>query len=155
MLATGLGFLGLTLVVWGVTRANPFVIWWWNQKNHTRFYAEFPRSYRGWVVANPIELFVALGIPASVWASLGVGSGREVPRVSLATALVLSFLTLSGKNLSEVARLWLPFMPALLVAAGATMGRMGAGPRSLSLTVALLGMQTLWLEAMIQVVYPI
>ena len=59
VLTTGLGFLGLTLAVWAVTRANPFVVWWWNQLNHARFYVEYRRSYRAWVVANPIELAVA------------------------------------------------------------------------------------------------
>ena len=154
-LATGLGFLALTLVVWTLSRANPFVIWWWNQKNHARFYADFPRNYRAWVVVNPIELFVALGIPVSVWACFGLRSPRDLPKVSVATAAVLAFLTLGGRNLSEVARLWLPFMPALLVAAGATMERTESGPKALAATVFLTGVQTLALEAMIQVVYPI
>jgi hypothetical protein len=151
VLATGAGFLAVTLAVWAVTKADPFVIWWWNQKNHARFYSEYPRSYRAWVVANPIELFVALGLPVSVWAVAGVGRSR----VGLVTVAVLAVLTLTGKNLSEVARLWLPFMPALLVAAGAGMSRLGAGPKSLAAAVGLVGAQTLVLEATIQVVYPV
>jgi hypothetical protein len=154
-LATGVGFLGLTALVWAATGANPFAVWWWNQRNHARFYVEYPRSYRAWVVANPVELLVALGLPASVWMIAASAWPREVPRVSVATAAVLAFLTLSGRNLSEVARLWIPFMPALLVAAGFAMGRLGAGPRSLAATIGLVGAQTLVLEATIQVVYPV
>lgn len=154
-LATGLGFVGLSAGFWLVTGANPVVIWWWNQHNHARFYVEFPRSYRAWVVANPIELAVALGLPASVWAVASLFRPRLVPPVSLATALVLLILTLGGRNLSEVARLWLPFMPALLVAAGAAFDWTGAGPKTLAATVALVGVQTLALEATIQVVYPV
>lgn len=154
-LAVGLGFAGLTAAVWIATRANPFVIWWWNQKNHARFYAESPKSYRAWVVVNPVELFVALGIPASVWAALGLANPRAVPRVCVATAAVLAFLTLGGRNLSEVGRLWLPFLPALLVGSGAAMKEAGAGPPTLAGTVLLLGTQTLLLQAMIQVVYPV
>jgi hypothetical protein len=67
----------------------------------------------------------------------------------------MAILTLSGKNLSEVARLWLPLMPPLLVASSAGLARLGAGPRTLAATVALMGLQTLALQAMIQVVYPV
>ncbi len=154
-LATGLGFLIVTVLVWGLSRANPFVIWWWNQINHARFYAEFSRNYRAWVVVNPIELAVALGLPVTVWGSFALFWPRDLPRVSLATAAVLAFLTLGGRNLSEVGRLWLPFMPALIVSAGFTMSRMGAGPKSLAATIGLIGAETLALEAMIQVMYPV
>jgi len=157
ILATGLGFAALTAAVWVATRANPVVIWWWNQRNHVRFYAEYPRTYRVWIVVNPVELFLALGIPVSAWACLGLATTppREIPRVVVATAALLAFLTLGGRNLSEVGRLWLPFMPALLVGAGAAMGRSGAGPRSFAATVLLVGTQTLLLQAMIQVVCPV
>ncbi len=157
ILATGAGFLVLTLAVWAITRADPFVIWWWNQRNHARFYTEFPRNYRAWLVVNPIELAIALGLPVMVWACLGrvLASPRDLPRVSMATVVVLAILTFSGKNLSEAARLWLPFMPALLVAAGSGLERFEAGPKTLAATIALIGAQTLVLEATIQVVYPI
>jgi hypothetical protein len=155
IVATGVGFLALTAIVWALTRANPFVIWWCNQRNHTRFYQEYPRSYWAWVKANAIELAVAIGLPSAVWSFLGLGWTRNVPRVALVTFGVLVFLTLSGRNLSEVGRLWLPFMPALLVAVGFAMGRLNAGPRTLGVTAALVGLQTLGLQAMIQVVYPV
>ncbi len=147
----GIGFVGLTCLVWAITSANPFLIWWSNQRNHARFYVIFPRTYRAWLIANPIELAIALGIPVSVWAL----SSRAVPRVSLITAIVLLFLTVSGKNLSEVARLWIPFMPALAVAAGAGMERAGAGPKSFAAMLGLIGLQTLVVQATIQVVYPV
>ena len=72
-----------------------------------------------------------------------------------ATLFVLALLTLSGKNLSEVARLWLPMMPPLLVAAGAGFERLEGGARTLASSLALVGLQTLILEATIQVVYPV
>jgi methylthioxylose transferase len=149
--ATGAGFLAPTLASWAITRADPFVIWWWNQKNHARFYVEFPRSYRAWVVANPIELAVALGLPATVWALVGLGSIRQAPRAAWATLAVLTILTLSGRNLSEVARIWLP----LLTASGLGLTQLGGGPKTLAATLALLGAETLALQATIQVVYPV
>jgi hypothetical protein len=68
---------------------------------------------------------------------------------------VLVVLTLSGRNLSEVARLWLPLMPGLLTAAGHGLAQLGAGPAVLAVTLLALGAETLVLEATIQVVYPI
>jgi methylthioxylose transferase len=155
LLATGFGFLAGALAWWASTSANPFVIWWVNQRNHGRFYVEYPRSYLGWIVENPIELAIALGLPSTVWGLIGLGSPRQVPRVVWATLAVLVVLTVSGKNLSEVARLWLPLMPPLLVAAGSGFARLGGGAGSLAGSIALVGLQVLILEATIQVVYPI
>ena len=153
--ATGAGFLALTLLAWWVTRANPFLIWWWNQKNHARFYLEYPRTYRAWVVANPIEFLLALGIPAAFWAALGFLRPRQVPRSAWAALAVLLVLNFSGRNLSEVARLWLPLMPPMLVAAAAGLSRFEGGARALAFTVALLGVEVLVLQATIEVVYPV
>jgi hypothetical protein len=155
LLATGAGFLAPTLVFWLASGANPFVIWWQNQRNHARFYEEYHRTYRAWVLVNPVELALALGIPATLWAIAGLTSPRSAPRVAWATLAVLVLLTLSGRNLSEVARLWLPFMPALLTASGHGLVRLGCGPVALGAAVALEGAETLVLQAMIQVVYPI
>lgn len=152
-LATGLGFLVFTLGVWAISRANPFVIWWWNQKNHARFYVEYPRRYLAWVVVNPLELAIAFGIPVAVPAVFAF-VGRKASAVPWATLLVLVLLDATGKNASEVARLWLPFMPGLLIASGEAYAD-GPSGRSLAMTLILLGFQTLLLQSTIQVVYPI
>jgi hypothetical protein len=153
--SVGLGFLVPILAVWALTGGNPFEIWWWNARNHARFYVEFPRSYWTWVGVNAIELAIALGLPASLWALIGLIDVRSAPRVFLATAATLVGLTLTGRNLSEVARLWLPMMPALLVGAAWGIRRLGGGPMTLALSVAIVGIETLFLEAIIQVVYPV
>jgi hypothetical protein len=152
--STGAGFLAVTLATWAVSGANPFVIWWWNQEHHARFYVEYPRSYLAWVVANPIELAVGLGLAPSLWAAIGLAS-RRAPRVAWATVAVLAVLTLSGRSLSEVARLWLPLMPPLVVAAGAGLERTGGKALALAVTIGLVGLQTILLEQTIQVVYPV
>lgn len=153
VLATGAGFLGLTGLLWAVSGANPFVIWWWNQKNHARFYETTRLSYAAWVVADPIELVVALGVPSALFAAVGFGARRASPAAWGALA-VLAVLDLSGKNLSEVARLWMPFMPMLLVASGAGWQCVSGGRWSLAAVVALIGAESLALQATIQVVYP-
>jgi methylthioxylose transferase len=154
IVATGVGFLGATLAAWAVTGANPFVVWWWNGRNHARFYEEYARSYASWVVANPIEMTLALGLAASAWALIGLLAPRRAPRAAWAALAVLLVLNFSGRNLSEVARLWLPFMPPLLTATGPGLARLGGGPKTLAASVMLQGAQTLILQSAIQVVYP-
>ncbi len=152
--ATALGFGAVTLAIWAVTGANPFVIWWWNLKNHSRFYQEFPRSYVAWSLVNPAELAVAIGLPVAILAFVGL-THREASRSSWIGLGVLLVLNVSGKNLSEVARLWLPLMPLLLVAAGDGLVRLGAGARFATGMVLMVAVQTLVLQVYIQVVYPI
>jgi hypothetical protein len=155
ILATGAGFLSLMALGWVLTGANPIVVWTWNLRHHARFYLEYPRTYLGWLVANPIELAIAMGLPSAIWCAVGLGRPRCVPRVAWATLAVLVIMNLIGRNRGEVARLWMLFLPPLLTAAGAGLDRPGGGPRALVITTALLGLQTLALQTMIQVVYPV
>jgi hypothetical protein len=46
-------------------------------------------------------------------------------------------------------------MPPILVAAGAGMDRLGVRPAAAGASIAFIGVQTLALQAMIQVVYPV
>jgi hypothetical protein len=155
LVAIGVGFLGLIALGWAVTGANPLTIGTWNLRNHARFYVEFPRSYLAWLILNPIELAVALGLPAAVWCLIGLARPRSLPRATLATVAVLVLLNLIGRNLGEVARLWILFMPSLLLAAGAGLTRLGGGPWTVGISATLLGLQTLALQTIIQVVYPV
>ncbi|WZO96704.1 hypothetical protein EP7_003709 [Isosphaeraceae bacterium EP7] len=152
--AVGGGFLAIVLLFWAITGANPFVVWWWNQANHGRFYVEYPRTYWIWIFVNVLELAVGLGLPIFVWALAGLGPRTLIPRPVWAGVGVLILLNLSGKNLSEVARIWLIFMPTLVIAAGWGMARLGGGARTLGATIVLTGLQTMALQVLIQVVYP-
>jgi hypothetical protein len=155
ILAVGAGFLLLTAAGWSILGANPIPIWDWNLKNHARFYVEYPRTYAGWLVVNPVELAIALGLPAVVWAAVGLGRPSLLPTSFWATLVVLVLLNVVGRNMGEVARLWLLFMPPLLLAAGSGLARLGGGSWGLAVSVGLLGLQTLALQALIQVVYPV
>lgn len=157
LLATGAGFLALLLVGWAASGANPFVTAIWNLHHHARFYDEYPRTYSRWLLANPIELVVAMGLPSAVWCLVGLLSPRKVPVSFWAALLVLVLVNLTGRNLGEVARLWMFFIPPLLVAAGAAYERpaQGGGSRALGGSMALVGLQTLGLQTMLQVVYPV
>jgi hypothetical protein len=116
---------------------------------------EYPRTYLAWLIINPIELAIALGLPAAVWCAVGLVRPRCVPRSAWATFAVLFLLNLIGRNMGEVARLWMLFLPPLLPAAGAGLTRLEGGPWNLAISAGLLGLQTLALQTMIQVVYPV
>ncbi len=153
-LLIGFGFLGLTIANWILTDANPFEIWWANQSNHARFYEEFPRSYFKWMLTNPIELIVAIGLPTALWIMVLLVSRRSL-RITWVTLGVLLLLTLTGRSLSEIARLWLPFYPLLVIAIGPGISRLNGGWLTTGLTIILVGVQVLILQSIIQVVYPV
>jgi hypothetical protein len=156
ILATGLGFLATVLAGWLLTGANPFVVWSWNLHHHARFYDEYPRTYSLWLWANWVELAIAIGLPTAAWILVGLLSApRTVPRAVWATLFVLVIVDLTGRNMGEVARLWMLFTPPFLVAAARGFERLGGGGISLASSTGLVGIQTLALQAMIQVVYPV
>jgi hypothetical protein len=152
--ATGAGVLALVVPGWIVTGANPFVVWSWNLHHHARFYDEYPRTYSLWLWVNAIELAVAVGLPTIVWSFIGLVAPRTVSRVVWCTLFVLVLVDLTGRNMGEVARLWMLFTPPFLIAAARGLERLGGGPVTLATSCALAGLQTLALQAMIQVVYP-
>jgi hypothetical protein len=155
ILASGIGFLSLVALGWAMTAANPVIVWSWNLRKHAGFYLEYPRTYLAWLVINPIELAIAMGLPSAVWCAIGFFVPRSVPRVAWVALLVLAVMDLVGRNMGEVARLWMLFLPPLLIAAGAGLSRLGERPPELAITIGLLGLQTLALQSMIQVVYPV
>src|SRR5262249_14724906 len=154
IVATGAGFLAFVLVGWWISGADPFVVWSWNLHHHARFYDEYPRTYRLWLWANGIELAIAIGLPTVVWFVVGLLAPRGLPRAVWATLVVLIIVDLTGRNMGEVARLWMLFMPPFLIAAARGFERLGGGPTALGTTTALVGCQTLALQSLIQVVYP-
>jgi MFS family permease len=155
ILVIGAGYLAFVLGGWLVTGADPFIIWRWNLHHHARFYNEYPRTYRRWLWVNPIEMAIALGLPTIIWCLAGLFAPRRMPLSVWATLFVMTLANLTGRNMGEVARLWMLFMPPFLIAAGDGLTRLGGGPVTLGLSVALVGAQTLALQSMIQVVYPV
>ena len=153
ILATGFGFLATTATVWVVTGADPFLRLVVESAKPRALLCAIPQELRGVGRRQSDRAGDRLGLARD-----GVGGdrpgGSSAPKPALAAVVVLVFLTISGKNLSEVARFWLPLMPALLVAAGRGFERLDADARRGCRDARLLG-ETLALQTMIQVVYPV
>lgn len=122
-IAAGLGFLLPIAAVYGWSGMNCFNVWWMNFNNHAGFYAQYPRSYFPWLGVNLIELMIAAGPPLVTIAVLGgwylCWQNRDAARWPMTVLLVWGLLWISGKNMGEVARLWILLMPWLVaVSAG-------------------------------------
>ncbi len=139
--AAGLGFGLCVLLAWLIWDIPLPSVWLWNLKNHAGFYEEYSRTYWAWLLVNPIELTVALGVPVSLaagvrlvdcWNEFRQKSSAEkspwqtfladcwtVERSSVwLIPAIWGLLWLSGKNMGEAARLWVIFMPwAIFLAA--------------------------------------
>ncbi|WP_337175151.1 hypothetical protein [Paludisphaera sp.] len=156
IVAIGVGFLGLAGMFWLATGAEPMTIWWWNLQHNSQFYHGAGRSYSTWVMVNLIETAVAAGLPAVVWGALALlAAPRGVPRAFWCALIVMALVNLSGRTMGEVARLWMLFLPPLFTAVGVGVTRMKAGTQAILVTLALVGLQTVGLQAMIQLVYPL
>ncbi len=159
----GGGFLAGTAFWTMAGSTDPLAIWLANQAKHAGFYAAYPRSYLPWLIADFAETAVGLGLPvfaAVVSAFFRTAVRREdwqALRVALPTAATLLILAVSGRSLSEVGRLWLPFFPMLLTAA---VGSDEPAENSLSpwanrWLLIWCGVEILWLQTLVQCVYPV
>ncbi len=121
---TMLGFAVPCLATGWFLKLNLLRVWWLNFGNHARFYDQYHRTYWKWLLVNPLELAVAAGTPLVVLAIWSLaGSRRRTDARPLVGhdwcwLAVLGLLWLSGKNMGEVARLWILLMPFLVWSAG-------------------------------------
>jgi hypothetical protein len=97
-------------------------IWALNLQKHKGFYDHMPRTYSVWVWVNLVEFAVVLGPATFLAAAFGLfakWNGRRVPEpMAIAAFTTLAALDLSGRNLSETARLWIFLTPFFCAAAG-------------------------------------
>lgn len=105
-----------TVACWLTWEVNLPRIWWVNLENHAGFYELNPRTFFTWLLVNPLELILSLGIPLSLLAVSGsrrrLASGDPCQTGPVWTCLLVwCGLWLSGKNMGEAARLWLFLMP--------------------------------------------
>lgn len=60
-------------VAWSAsTGCNLATVWQWNLTNHAGFYEQYPRTYVKWLLVNPLELCLAVGLPVAGSALIGL-----------------------------------------------------------------------------------
>ncbi len=120
-----------TLVFSSQTDCNLLRIWQLNLANHEAFYSQFHRTYWKWLLVNPLELALSVGLPVFLASLFALRTGlrqtfakHDSSRHLAASAFCLAAfatvgaLWLSGKNQGEAARLWCFLTPWLVVAVG-------------------------------------
>lgn len=126
-LAAGAVFLALTALLWFQADVNLPRVWLMNYRNHAGFYGKFPRSYTGWLLLNPLELSIAVGVPIAILGAAGGlygwADGGRTRAVTAGVVGVWGLLWLTGKNSGEAARLWTLLMPWCLWLAGPALRR--------------------------------
>ena len=94
------------------------MIGWWNLHHHARFYDEYPH-------VSPLALCKSRrtrhrsGATGGGLGALSLFAPRRLPPSVWATLLVLVLTNLTGRNMGEVARLWMLYTPPLLICAAA------------------------------------
>lgn len=112
-----------TLLFFRVTGVGLWRTWALNYQNHAGFYDQFERTYSKWLGANLLELVLTVGAPLTVLALMALVRscrGRDLKSFATPAAVVGAWvlLWLSGKNMGEAARLWVPLTAAFVWAAG-------------------------------------
>ncbi len=159
------GFLVPTAIFASATGQNLLATWFACYKKHATFYEVMPRSYWPWIGFNAAEFAVAVGLPMALAAcvgtiqilrsrravvdveqvsesssSLAVHDARRTMALTAAWWVTVLALDLSGKNLGEVARLWIFLMPFALPATATAVDR---SARPVSTGIVLLSLQAL------------
>jgi hypothetical protein len=148
-LSAAAGLLAGFAVLYALWGYNSFESLYVCYRNHASFYTHFPRTYWKWVFFNLWEFVMFMGGPlfaVAAWhavrrpSSSVPAAGESMARSCVRAAfLVLLLLNFSGKNLSEVNRLWVFFMPFLAVPACVLLSSDAGGRR------------TIWAVAVLQI----
>ena len=127
------GFLVLSLLPKLIFDYDTWDVWRICLSQHATFATLFKRSYTPWLLFNPVEYVVFLGAPTALLMGTAMledarrlrlnGRRGALPLLPWAMVGVLVLANLSGKNLGEVARLWMFLMPFAAIPAGCVLAR--------------------------------
>jgi hypothetical protein len=147
-------FLSLSLMLWTAFGYDPFERFRQAMNNHSRWKAweesfRFPAMF-----ANLAEFGYWLGVPLVLLFGFGILTALRRPAasdvdrswqapVSVGTCVVLVATAVFGRTLSEVNRLWIFFIPAVVTVAAQALRRI-AGPRAEPAIAAVAALQIGW-----------
>ncbi len=130
--AAAAGLAAPAIMLYLATGYNSLAVWAACLEANAKFNAQVGRAYWKWLLANPVEFLVFLGVPvACLFIGSAVSAARDAWRTrewgkadwpTLILAGMLLALNLSGANRGEVARLWMFLMPGCVIAAAAHAG---------------------------------
>ena len=136
------GGLGCVAVCDWLTECNLLTVWSGNLRNHQAFYSTSIRTWWKWLLVNPIELAMSLGLPLAIVAFTGVAkavrglcssdSDRPAAIFAMSVTLVWLLLLISGKNAGEAARLWCFLTPWFAICGALGMAHFGKDCRTAS-----------------------
>ncbi len=125
--AAAAGFAAPALTLWLALGYNSVAVWRACLAANAEFNAQSGRVYWKWLLANPVEFLVFLGVPVACLFLAGAASAvRRLWRKgalgqadwpTLIVAGLLVALNLAGANRGEAARLWMFLMPGCVIAA--------------------------------------
>lgn len=116
--------------------------------NHAALTAQFPREYLIWIIHNPLDFCIFLGIPLAVLLYPSITNVIRQPKWVAAKQLIVIYLFVmgivifSGSNRGEAGRVWISFMP-IPIAYTANYLQKFPKPSLIQLCLLLLGLQLL------------
>ena len=113
---------------------------------------DLERPYLPWLWLHTWDVVLFVGLPIfGLWLfSLGSVSGKLIRRMSLALLLTLAIMVLSGTARGETGRVWMFFMPFMLLAAADVWQK-----QKIPWQIGLLAAQIVWLFTLILVLRPV
>ncbi len=137
------GAAALWLIYWAGWGVAPWSVAQVGLDQHSTLVTSL-RRYEWWLVYNPLDFALFVGLPVLVGFGWQVVSAvrradeRATPygRLALLLAMLLIGLTLAGTTRGEVGRLWLLFMPLAAVLAGGRLAAAFESRGTVSLVVA-------------------
>jgi hypothetical protein len=140
-----LGFAIVLVVLWVFFQFNAVATWWECLRSNARFNRLTGRSYLPWVLYNPVDFLMFLGVGLSALLLAGTAgvllrlkAWRRWDPMTLGLAvfvLALLALDVGGMNTGEVARLWLFLMPGVALLAACALEGFGSAGRYVLLVV--------------------
>ena len=128
IIAGAVGFVLSIAAAYVTLGENAPAIWLACLRNNAVFNETTHRSYWAWLLVNPVDFAVFLGVPLVCFGALRLrdevrlSDARRVP-VALVLIALLAVVSVAGVNRGEVARLWMPLMPFAVLAGAAALPR--------------------------------
>lgn len=138
---------------------NSLLVWKLCLEHNAQF--NLGRTYWAWVVYNPLDFVLFLGIPIALFFlkgmldSIAQRAKDDPSRFGLAFLITLALLNISGINRGEVARLWMFLMPmAAAVAAYAMRDDSGERAHTFPVCFGLLFVQSVLFKLSLDLLLP-